>query len=451
MHQGLDGVVGDHVAIGVIGLQRLEDAHLTLTFLHVLAEDFQRLHCGRLVVKKVLAAFAQVVVFVPLGVFAFLAEIGLGDPYLQEFAAFDDLLHGVGGEGLELDVLDLALALVAFHVLRGVARNGVHIVHPPIGRHDLKLVLGRVVVDEAERQHDVEFTGVVGLAEQGKAGEFRRVLHAGAEARPEATRGHNLAVGGAAVVVGANGGTGSHVALSHDASRDEEGVVVMLLVRGEDEVVEHLAARDGGVVAQHRVDEAGAVFQVAVVAEHKAGGRHRVEDTAAVARDAVDEDDALADLRRLLLRRVDGEVLQLAGAFDVAVRSHLGILEDPAVLDDARLADGAVVAAVEVDAGLCDLLEAFLQLGVVGVFGPEVGVGRDHTIKGQDATRADLVHHLEPHAHVLGLAFLDGAVTELGVVGGGDLLDIKENGAVADDVVGHVMHVVDGHVVADVA
>ena len=199
------------------------------------------------------------------------------------------------------------------------------------------------------------------------------------------------------------------------------------------------------------MDEARAVFQVAVVAQDETGGHHGVEDAAAVAGDAVHEDDALTDLRRFLLGGVDGDVLQLARALDVAVRADFRVLEDPAVLDDAALADGAVVAAVDIDAGLGDLLEALLQLGVVGVFGPEVGVGRGHPVEGHDLAASDLVHHFEPDAHILGFALLDGAVAELGVVGGGDLLNVEEDAAVADDAVGHIVDVVDGHVVADVA
>ena len=106
---------------------------------------------------------------------------------------------------------------------------------------------------------------------------------------------------------------------------------------------------------------------------------------------------------------------------------------------------------MEVDTGLGDFLEAFLQFGVVGVFGPEIGIGCDHAVEGQDLTAADFVHHLKPNAHILRLTFLDGAVAELGVVGSGDFLDVEQDAAVTDDVVGHVMHIVDGHIVADVA
>ena len=133
------------------------------------------------------------------------------------------------------------------------------------------------------------------------------------------------------------------------------------------------------------------------------------------------------------------------------MRSHLGVLEDPAVLDDARLADGTVVAAVEVDAGLGDILEALLQFGIICVFCPKVSVGCNHAIEGQNATGADFVHHLEPYAHVFGFTFLDGAVAKFGVVCGGDLLNVEEDASVTNDIVGHIMHVMDSHIIADIA
>ena len=100
----------------MISLQRLEDTNFTFAFFHVFAEDLQGFYRSGLVVEQVLAAFTQVVVFVFIGVFAFLSEIGFGDPNLKQLAAFYDLLHGVGGKGLKLDILDLSLAFVAAYV-----------------------------------------------------------------------------------------------------------------------------------------------------------------------------------------------------------------------------------------------------------------------------------------------------------------------------------------------
>ena len=70
----------------------------------------------------------------------------------------------------------------------------------------------------------------------------------------------------------------------------------MLFVRWEDQVVQDFAARDGGVVAQHGIDQAGAIFEVAIVAQHETGGHHGIEDVATIAGDAVDQNDTLADL-----------------------------------------------------------------------------------------------------------------------------------------------------------
>ena len=68
-------------------------------------------------------------------------------------------------------------------------------------------------------------------------------------------------------MIAADGGTGDHVALSHDDRGNEERVVVVLLVAGEDEVVQDLATRDGAIVAHDGVDEACAILEVRIVAE----------------------------------------------------------------------------------------------------------------------------------------------------------------------------------------
>ena len=209
--------------------------------------------------------------------------------------------------------------------------------------------------------------------------------------------------------------------------------------------------QDRGVVPEHGVDQAGAELEGAVVADHEADGRAGVEHAAAVAHDAVDQDHVLADLRRLLLRGVDGDVLELAGALDVAGGADLDVLEDGGVLDHAALAHGAVVAAVAVHRVLRDLAQALLQGLVVDEFRPHIGVGGGHPVEGIDGAAAGLVHHLHLHAHFLRLAVLDHAVAELGVVRGAHLLDVEEDAAVADDVVRQVVDVVQGAVVADVA
>src|SRR5574344_1238775 len=277
------------------------------------------------------------------------------------------------------------------------------------------------------------------------------MLDAGAQSGPEAAACDDLAIRGAAVVVGTYSGSCGHIALSHDARRDEERIVVMLFVRREYQVVEHFAARDGGIVTQYRVDESCPVFQVALVAQHETYGHDGIEDTAAESRDAVHQDDALADLAWLFLRRIYGDVLQFAGAFAVAVGTHFDVFQDPTVLDDARLADGAVVAPSPVETFLSDLFQPLLKFRISAIFRPKIRVGGDHAVEWQYAPSAVLVHHFEPYPHVFWLSFLDDSVAELRMVGGGQLMDVEQDAAVADDVVCHVVYVMNGHIVADVA
>ena len=115
------------------------------------------------------------------------------------------------------------------------------------------------------------------------------------------------------------------------------------------------------------------------------------------------------------------------------------------------VADRAVEAAAGVELALGDLAQPRQRGRVVAVLGPQVGVGREHAVEGHHAAAAGLVHQVEPDADLLRLALLDDAVAELGVVRGVHLVDVQQDHVVADDEVGQVAHVVDRHVVADVA
>jgi hypothetical protein len=52
---------------------------------------------------------------------------------------------------------------------------------------------------------------------------------------------------------------------------------MMLFVGGKDQIVENLAAGDGRIVPQYRMDEPGPVFQVAVVSKHKTNRHHPIK------------------------------------------------------------------------------------------------------------------------------------------------------------------------------
>ena len=166
MHQSADSIIYNHVTVGMISLQWFENTHFTLAFFHVFAENLQRLYRFWFVVKEVFATVAEVIILVFIRIFTFFTKVGLGDPYLQQLASFDDFLDSIGSQRFKFNVLNLTLAFVAAYIFRSVASNGVHVIHPPIGRHDFKLVFRRVVVDQTERQHNIEFVGIVGLREQ---------------------------------------------------------------------------------------------------------------------------------------------------------------------------------------------------------------------------------------------------------------------------------------------
>ena len=97
-------------------------------------------------------------------------------------------------------------------------------------------------------------------------------------------------------MVGTYGGSGSHVALTLDAGGNEEGVVVVLLVSREDQVVEDFAAGNGAVVAHYRVDDPRPVFEVAVGSDDEFDRNATVKDTASVTHDSVDKNDVFANL-----------------------------------------------------------------------------------------------------------------------------------------------------------
>ena len=273
----------------------------------------------------------------------------------------------------------------------------------------------------------------------------------GTKARPESPARDNFIVIGAGVVIGAYGSTGSQVALALKAGGYEEGIVVVLLVGRENEVVENLAAGYGAVVAEHGVNHPRAVFEVAVGADYELDGGASVENAAAVTHDSVDQNHVLPNLGRFLLGRVDGYVLELACALDVAARAYLHILDDLGSLDHTTVAYGTVVAAPVVLLGLGHLLEAALQRAVVAIPGPEIRVCRDHTVKRVDAAAACLVHHLELYSHSFLLPVLYDSIAEFGVVGGTHFLDVEEHTTVAYYVVAQVVHVVDGAIVTYIA
>ena len=206
-------------------------------------------------------------------------------------------------------------------------------------------------------------------------------------------------------------------------------------MRREDEVVEHLAAGYGAVVAQNGVDESRSILEVAVVSEHELDGCAAVENAASESHNTIHHDDVLSDLGWFLIAAVDGDVLEFGGTLDIAVGTDFHILDDGRVLDDTLLPYHPVITAVIVESGLCDLGEPLLEHGVVDKLGPHICVGGNHAVERRHRTATRLVHHLESNPCFLSLTILDDSVAELGVVGGGHLLDVEQHTTVADDIV----------------
>src|SRR5208282_1435440 len=97
----------------------------------------------------------------------------------------------------------------------------------------------------------------------------------------------------------------------------EEARIVVLLVAGEDEVVEHLAAGDRRVVAEDGVDEPRAVLERGIGPHDEADGLATVKYSASHAYYAVYQLHTLPDLGALALAGEYRQVLELVRALDV--------------------------------------------------------------------------------------------------------------------------------------
>ena len=143
----------------------------------------------------------------------------------------------------------------------------------------------------------------------------------------------------------------------------------MLFVTRENKAVQNLAAGNGGVVAQNGVDKASAVFQVGVVAHNETYRDARIENMTAVTHDTIHQNHAFANLRRLFQRRIDGDVFQFAGPFDVARTANFHILDDGGILDDGICAHRAIITTTAVVTFLGKLQKLGLQFFIVNVTG----------------------------------------------------------------------------------
>ena len=128
---------------------------------------------------------------------------------------FQDLAYGIRGHEVEFQQLGLIDTFVPVGVFPGIAGEGIHVMEEPVCGHHYQLILAGVVADERKRERDIQLRGIVALGKDGKGCKAGIVFQTVAKSRPEPAPGNDLTVRTPGVMVGADGGAGCHIALSH--------------------------------------------------------------------------------------------------------------------------------------------------------------------------------------------------------------------------------------------
>jgi len=115
-------------------------------------------------------------------------------------------------------------------------------VHPEIGGHYFQAVKAQIIAYEGEREPDIEFVRIISLGDEDEAAKDTRMFQCRRKPGPETPARPYFTVVRPAVVVGAHCGAGCHIAHSPDKACDEEGIVVVLFMNRENQVVEYFAA-----------------------------------------------------------------------------------------------------------------------------------------------------------------------------------------------------------------
>lgn len=281
----------------MVCLGSLEDEHLAASTFDRGSDDFERRAVER-------------------------GDISLFGPMAEEMTGANNFFDGVGCQRVEDDMLQAVSTTVAASELLFITIEGIHIVEPPIGRHNLQLIFRHIVRDKGERERDIEFVGEIALSEQTIGSESAGELQANTEARPETAAGRQFVVGGAAVMVRADSSASRHITLTHYERSDKERIVVMLFMGWEDETIADLATGDGRIVADDAIVDTSAEIDMDVLAQEKVREHRAVVDTRAEAHDAIAEGDTT---------RGDGRSLR------VGVKDN--VMDSQAVLDNRMRAD----------------------------------------------------------------------------------------------------------------
>ena len=175
---------------------------------------------------------------------------------------------------------------------------------------------------------------------------------------------------------------------------------MVLLVRGKDKRVQNLAAGNGGIVTQVGVDQACPVLQLRMGGHDKTHGFYAIEYATAITYDAIYQLAAFPDLRVGVAVTIDGEVLQFVGAFKISIGANGHVFDHLTILDHRTVAYHAIVTPFFIVLLFGKCLELLLQLVIVAVAGPQVGISGQHAIKRHHSPAAIFVAQLHPDAAV---------------------------------------------------
>ncbi|OPZ04572.1 MAG: hypothetical protein BWZ08_02667 [candidate division BRC1 bacterium ADurb.BinA292] len=379
-----------------------------------------------------------------------LLQHGAAHRLLDQRRPAQHLVGRVGRQHVGHDVLAAGHALVAAPAIALLAHQHVGVLQQRERRRhpQLPVVAAR---NQAEGKRDVQLRRVVPLDDHHERGEPRRIAEARAQARKEAAPGEELPVRAARVVVGADRRPRRDVGLAEQRRRDQERIVVVLLVMRVGQDAGQLGAGDMRVVGDEAVAQPRPLVQAHGGTEDEALGADAPGDRAARADDAVAQRHVVADRHRLVGRAADRQVLQPAGAVDRRVGPDRGV-DHAAGVDDRRpVAHRAVVTRPAVEARVGQLLEALEELRVVAVARPEPCVGRQDAVERQDPPPAVLVAQVDPRARLLRLLPFQDAMAEPRVGADGHPPHVVQQHVVAEQVIRQIARVVNHRVLADVA
>src|SRR5687767_7713318 len=137
---------------------------------------------------------------------------------------------------------------------------------------------------------------------------------------------------------------------------------MVLFVRRKDQRVQHFAAGDSRIIAQVRVDQPRAIFQLRKRGQYKTYGFHPIENPATKTNDAIYQFTTFTYLRSGIGGRINGDILDLIGAFDISIAANVYIFQYTAVLDNRSIANGAIISSAYIKFFLCKFFEPVKQL-----------------------------------------------------------------------------------------